>query len=289
MSVLKKICPYPFSRFNLSSDALDYSPCCSSWLTDEFKAIPPGKDPWNGPAAQILRKSILDGSYRYCRTEYCQKPVVELNQQPVKFYGETPISNSNWQAIKFNEIIMPEGPSALTITADLRCNLSCPSCRKKSILTIDQTEELYLQHLKGLIQDYSKSLMTIKIANGEAFFSPWLREIIKNLNNGEQLTINDLSDNDFHFELRQKGVDMRIGIDIATLALKKQVDTIVLFSGDGDFIPAAKLARIEGVRFILDIMGQKVSNNLLEHVDIITSSFSTDSVNSILNKNEWVK
>lgn len=34
---------------------------------------------------------------------------------------------------------------------------------------------------------------------------------------------------------------MRIGIDIASLAYKKQVEQIILIAGDSDFVPAAKL------------------------------------------------
>ena len=49
-------------------------------------------------------------------------------------------------------------------------------------------------------------------------------------------------------------MNMRIGIDISSLAIKKQVDQIVLFAGDADFVPAAKLARREGVDFVLDPM-----------------------------------
>ena len=48
-------------------------------------------------------------------------------------------------------------------------------------------------------------------------------------------------------DLEQKGVDMRIGLDIASLALKRFVSTIVLVTGDADFIPAMKLARTRGV------------------------------------------
>ena len=67
--------------------------------------------------------------------------------------------------------------------------------------------------------------------------------------------------------IRQKGVDMRIGIDIASLALKKQVHTIILVAGDSDFVPAAKLARREGIDFILDPLWQKVEADLFEHID----------------------
>jgi len=40
---------------------------------------------------------------------------------------------------------------------------------------------------------------------------------------------------------------MRIGLDIASLAYKRQVNQVVLISGDSDFVPAAKLARREGI------------------------------------------
>jgi uncharacterized LabA/DUF88 family protein len=66
---------------------------------------------------------------------------------------------------------------------------------------------------------------------------------------------------------------MRIGIDITTLTLKKQVDTIVLVTGDSDFVPAAKVARREGVEFILDPMRQAVNDDLHEHVDGVISVF----------------
>lgn len=65
---------------------------------------------------------------------------------------------------------------------------------------------------------------------------------------------------------------MRIGLDITTMTLKRQVDTIVLVTGDSDFIPAAKVARREGVEFILDPMWQSVEDDLLEHVDGVTST-----------------
>lgn len=71
--------------------------------------------------------------------------------------------------------------------------------------------------------------------------------------------------------LKQKGVDMRIGLDISTLTLKKQADTIVLVAGDSDFVPAAKLARREGMEFVLDPLWQKINADLFEHIDGLQS------------------
>ena len=82
-----------------------------------------------------------------------------------------------------------------------------------------------------------------------------------------------MTDQDFVPDLRQKGVDMRIGIDIASITLKRQADVIVLVAGDADFVPAAKLARREGVQFILDPLRQSVSSDLSEHIDDLTSGF----------------
>ncbi len=82
-----------------------------------------------------------------------------------------------------------------------------------------------------------------------------------------------LDDGDAQLGLRQKGVDMRIGLDIASMTLKQQADTIVLVTGDSDFAPAAKLARREGVEFILDPLWQGVTDELNEHVDGIISVF----------------
>jgi uncharacterized LabA/DUF88 family protein len=70
-----------------------------------------------------------------------------------------------------------------------------------------------------------------------------------------------------HLDLRQKGVDMRIGLDIASITLKRLASTIILVAGDADFVPAAKLARREGVQFILDPLWQSVSDDLFEHID----------------------
>ena len=55
------------------------------------------------------------------------------------------------------------------------------------------------------------------------------------------------------------------------MSLKKQVDQIILVSGDSDFVPAAKLARREGVDFILDPMWNPIKPHLFEHIDGLIS------------------
>jgi uncharacterized LabA/DUF88 family protein len=70
--------------------------------------------------------------------------------------------------------------------------------------------------------------------------------------------------------IQQKGVDMRIGLDIASLALKHLVGTIVVVTGDSDLVPAMRFARREGLRVYLDTLGnQGVRPELKLHADIV--------------------
>ena len=82
-----------------------------------------------------------------------------------------------------------------------------------------------------------------------------------------KISLSDLTEKDLVLNLEQKGVDMRIGVDISSLSFKKQVNQIILISGDSDFVPAAKQARREGIDFILAPMNAKIKSDLHEHID----------------------
>ena len=84
----------------------------------------------------------------------------------------------------------------------------------------------------------------------------------------------DLTDEDFQTSIRQKGVDIRLGLDMASIASKQQANIFVLVTGDADFVPAAKLVRREGCTVILDPLHFKISDDLFEHIDAVTSGFS---------------
>lgn len=91
-------------------------------------------------------------------------------------------------------------------------------------------------------------------------------ELSKNLISGK-ITHTDVIESDVIYHAQQKSVDMKIGLDIASMSYKKQVNKIILISGDSDFVPAAKLARREGIEFILDSMNTTIKPDLQEHID----------------------
>lgn len=75
--------------------------------------------------------------------------------------------------------------------------------------------------------------------------------------------------NDFVPNIEQKGVDLRIGLDIARLAIRQLVDVVVVVTGDSDMVPAFKFARREGLRVYLDHLEHGVKRDLKAHVDLV--------------------
>jgi uncharacterized LabA/DUF88 family protein len=78
---------------------------------------------------------------------------------------------------------------------------------------------------------------------------------------------------DFEPNIRQKGVDMRIGLDIASLTLKRHADVIVLVTADSDFVPAMKFARREGAQLLLVTLGHGVREAMREHADLVIDAY----------------
>ena len=77
-----------------------------------------------------------------------------------------------------------------------------------------------------------------------------------------------LTDSDFKPDFEQKGVDMRIGLDIANYAKTRAVDRIVLLTGDTDCIPAMKYGRIAGLQVALvTFPNRKAAPELVWHSD----------------------
>jgi uncharacterized LabA/DUF88 family protein len=78
-----------------------------------------------------------------------------------------------------------------------------------------------------------------------------------------------LSASDLVPDLKQKGVDIRIGLDIASISLKRVAQILVLVTGDSDFVPPMKFARTEGLRVYLETLGHGVKRDLKAHADYV--------------------
>ncbi len=134
----------------------------------------------------------------------------------------------------------------------------------RSTLNLAQTP-IHLQHARLL--DRLELLPDFALRLGETMTRNWrigsraMRELTKS---PRPLAANDLVPN-----ILQKGVDLRIGLDIARLSLRNVVRIIVIATGDSDMVPAFKFARREGVRVYLLHLDHGIRRELKAHADRI--------------------
>lgn len=76
------------------------------------------------------------------------------------------------------------------------------------------------------------------------------------------------TDASFDPKLSQKGVDMKIGLDVAWISYEKTFDRIVLVTADSDFIPAIKVARRGGIFVHLLTLNHGVLAALKKNADV---------------------
>lgn len=101
---------------------------------------------------------------------------------------------------------------------------------------------------------------------GELSFNGWKvrKKVLDSKENQIVINADQLQPN-----ISQKGVDMRLGMDIAALTLKSLAGIIVLVTGDSDFVPAMKFARREGAQLFLVTLGHGVKESMREHSDLL--------------------
>jgi hypothetical protein len=128
-------CDRPFRWLEVSGVRLrgEAHLCCPSWLD-----LPVGdlsrqtvEEVWNGPVAQQIRASILDGSFRHCDASRC--PFLASKVAPVRRRDE--VDDPELRLVLDRGLtVLPWGPREINCAFDRSCNLSCPSCRNDLIV-----------------------------------------------------------------------------------------------------------------------------------------------------------
>ncbi|MBC6401007.1 MAG: NYN domain-containing protein [Ekhidna sp.] len=144
-----------------------------------------------------------------------------------------------------------------------------PISKKSVDFSKSETAKFRMEFFKELKKKRKIALRLgyLKSSNNWIISPEKTKEILKGA-----LSVSNLSESDVTYQIQQKSVDMKIGLDIASLSYKKHIEKIILVSGDGDFVPAAKLARREGVDVVLDPMWNNVDESLFEHIDGLKST-----------------
>jgi uncharacterized LabA/DUF88 family protein len=145
----------------------------------------------------------------------------------------------------------------------------CKPCNTKTSLPISHSPfdfEKSPQYRSGqkLLNDI-KMLPFFAVREGVLSFNGWT---LKQKFYGQ----NPLDDHCFSPNLKQKGVDIKIGLDVAWVSFNHIAKNIVLITADSDFVPIIKTARRNGVFVYLFTLKHIVKKELLENVDVINIS-----------------
>lgn len=174
----KLFCPKPFEFLSVHADGSAWV-CCHDWLDMPIGNLREDSvaEVWNSESAQDIRRSILDGSFRYCNLETCPA-LVQGTLQRVESVSRL----DHRELIDKHLVKLDRGPRSLSLTYDSTCNLKCPSCRVKIIrLTGErkkEAEQLQVRILHEGLADAEEILLT---GYGDPFASDLYRRLLRSL------------------------------------------------------------------------------------------------------------
>jgi hypothetical protein len=130
-----RFCDAPFVKFETLMDGT-VAPCCSIWTGQRLGQLDgqTAEAIWNSAAAQAMRASILDGSFRHCNKLRCSH--IGSDTLPEAAAVTDPAMR---RIIDEGLTRLDTGPRWLFLAHDVTCNLGCPSCRD-GILAADETQ-----------------------------------------------------------------------------------------------------------------------------------------------------
>jgi len=196
-------CAEPWAFFRVERGG-DVFACHSGWLPapigNVYKSSP--MEIWNSPASQAIRKSILDGSFKYCSRVHCGR--IEARTLPRReavtregirsfrclFLAPIPAVE---EAIPRNPessdlatafpIVCPEGPKDVMLAHDTTCNLACPQCRRAFHHASQEERERLDKLVQGFLSDgLLKNARSLRLnEGGEVFVSKSSRTLLKEL------------------------------------------------------------------------------------------------------------
>ena len=176
-NISNRFCTRPFEFIEVNERQEVYS-CCSGWLPKAIGNLRNSEevdDIWNSNAAKEIRRSILDGSFRYCKHNEC--PHIGNNSLPYKRDITAP---HLLDAITRNDGFMAVAPKIIGLSYDRTCNLACPSCRN-TFITLNDNEWLEKCNVQSKIfaSISNDTRLLIITGSGDPFASKLYRELLQ--------------------------------------------------------------------------------------------------------------
>lgn len=154
------VCTFPFDNLTIHNDKEQYF-CCKQWLDVPLDF----EKGWDGEDATKVRKSMLDGSFKYCSTTNCPHLSTLVNLGYTTKGGPIIKKKDLQDDIK-------KGPKTVRFTFDSACNLACPSCRKNFIKNSKEISDESNSILNKIYQKYGKTIESVSLSGyGDPFYS----------------------------------------------------------------------------------------------------------------------
>ena len=169
----KLICTTPFGYTEVFDDKQFL--CCPGWLKEDIYETNNIKDNFNSKKSQEIRKSILDGSYKYCNENQC--PHLTALKQDKFIDGRFVIKNKN--SIEKYKPISKVG--IVNFCFDRSCNLQCPSCRNELINYLGKDRNSVDEKLKQVNEEVSQTIKKLYLSgSADPFYSKSFRQFLIN-------------------------------------------------------------------------------------------------------------
>lgn len=156
--------------FNDRKGSANFSPCfrplqCAARPEGEF---------WKGDDWKEFRKSVTDGTFRYCQKNQCANIVAGWLPKKSDY-------KEGWlRKILDGDLSVVPPIEELHFSYDGHCNLKCPSCRLEiQTNTHEQNENLDAMYEKSLKQYMDKAKHLTLSGCGEAMISPHSKKVLQ--------------------------------------------------------------------------------------------------------------
>lgn len=177
------VCAVPFVSFEIQHK--NRFLCCSSWLRKYLPENTTLKNSWESEEAVEIRKSVLDGSYKYCDKDQC--PFLHQLVTFGKIGNTDTLYHKNEMPSKLKERIdlfnngITEPPTIIQFSFDRTCNLKCPSCRVDLIVENADGIQRIKKTIEEIETEYGKTTKTLYITgSGDPFVSVGFRDFLRN-------------------------------------------------------------------------------------------------------------
>ena len=189
----KLFCSKPFEWFEVSQfdgRGAVYL-CCPLWLEKpvgnlRYQSV---EEIWNSEKAQEIRRSILDGSFKYCNRSRCA--YLQSVSGPVEKVEDVKYENLK-EVIEKKLTVLPYGPKKIICTYDQSCNISCPSCRKEIIIENKNKQEILKIQNKIQYEALEDADFLHITGSGDPFGSPFFRKWLQTMKKEDMPNLKDI-------------------------------------------------------------------------------------------------